>query len=109
MEHPETNATVIVVNDSASLLRQRFSIAHELGHIRIHHGLAGCSVSGQVKRSPTLEASANVFASGITDTKDVIAASWMPCAGTNCESLPGLLGGRRYSRRRTWMDVERPS
>ena len=63
VQHPETHATAIIVNDSTSLFRQRFSIAHEIGHIRMRHGLAGCSVSGQIKRSPELEVSANIFAS----------------------------------------------
>ncbi|MCR5347705.1 MAG: ImmA/IrrE family metallo-endopeptidase [Fretibacterium sp.] len=54
---------VIVVRDSAGLGRQRFSIAHELGHIRLNHGLVGFSVTGQVARDARLETCANMFAS----------------------------------------------
>ncbi len=63
VKHPKTKATVIVVNNSDSVLRQRFSVAHELGHIRMNHGLSRCSMSGQVTRIPVLEANANEFAS----------------------------------------------
>ena len=63
VQHPKTRATVIVVNNTASILRQRFSIAHELGHIRMRHGVSRCSVSGPVTHIPVLEVSANVFAS----------------------------------------------
>lgn len=54
---------IIVVGDTVGICRQRFSIAHELGHIRMRHGRVGFSVTGKITRSPHLEASANVFAS----------------------------------------------
>lgn len=63
VKHPQKTKTVIVVNNSDSVFRQRFSIAHELGHIRMSHGLSRCSMSGQVTRIPVQEASANEFAS----------------------------------------------
>ena len=58
-----TQKTVIVVGDNVGICRQRFSVAHELGHIRMHHGRVGFSVAGKITRSPHLEANANTFAS----------------------------------------------
>ena len=63
IQNPERQKFFIVVGDSVGLRRQRFSIAHELGHIRMHHGRVGFSITGKVTRSSHLEANANMFAS----------------------------------------------
>ncbi len=63
IQNQEKRKYLIIVGDSVGLCRQRFSIAHELGHIRLHHGRVGFSVAGKVTRSPQLEANANMFAS----------------------------------------------
>ncbi|MCR4818521.1 MAG: ImmA/IrrE family metallo-endopeptidase [Fretibacterium sp.] len=63
VQNQERQKIIIIVGDSVGLCRQRFSIAHELGHIRMHHGRVGFSIAGKITRSPHLEASANMFAS----------------------------------------------
>jgi Zn-dependent peptidase ImmA (M78 family) len=52
---------LIVVNDRVSLKRQRFSVAHEIGHAELRHGILGFS-GGKVYRAKRLEFEANCFA-----------------------------------------------
>lgn len=53
---------VITVNDNTPRGRQRFSIAHELGHFILGHGPVGFSMTEPGKRPPYQEVQANVFA-----------------------------------------------
>ena len=72
IQNQERRKYLIIVGDSVGLCRQRFSIAHELGHIRMNHGRVGFSAAGKVTRSPHLEASANMFASELLMPKTLL-------------------------------------
>ena len=66
IRNPENKKVLIVVNDNVNLLRQRFSVAHEMGHLNLHRGILGFSggpVSGTICRNKIVEAEANYFAS----------------------------------------------
>lgn len=55
---------LILVNDTASRERQRFSIAHELGHYALNHGPMMFTMTAELipTRPPQCEADANRFA-----------------------------------------------
>lgn len=72
IRHPGMRNVTIVVNDSVSLVRQRFSVAHELGHIRLKHGLLGFSTAGIVIRREWMEVNANYFASELLMPKPLL-------------------------------------
>lgn len=72
IRHSETKKIMIVVNDSVSLVRQRFSVAHELGHIRLKHGVLGFSTAGIVIRREWMEVNANYFASELLMPKPLL-------------------------------------
>lgn len=72
IRNPETKKIMIVVNDLVSLGRQRFSVAHELGHIRLKHGMLGFSTAGMVIRREQMEVNANYFASELLMPKPLL-------------------------------------
>ena len=57
-----TYKSVIFYNDVCTVERQRFTVAHELGHILLHNGNGLYNREPQVKDNP-IEQEANVFAS----------------------------------------------
>lgn len=64
MEHK--GAHIIVVNNKATLERQRFSIVHELGHFVLKHGvLQFAFTSERNTRSHWQEVQANAFAAEV--------------------------------------------
>lgn len=61
----EGDSALIVINESRAVVRQRFSVAHELGHLVMGHGAAGF-VGGLLlegRREKWKEVHANRFAS----------------------------------------------
>lgn len=54
---------IIGVNKNHSPQRQRFSIAHEIGHFLLNHDIQNDFVDNQFDKSSSMEREANVFAS----------------------------------------------
>ena len=82
----EYDTSLIVVNDSMSTVRQRFSVAHELGHLTMYHAPAGF-VGGfllQGQHEKWQEVHANRFASEFLMPK-------MRLSKLNCELTPAII------------------
>lgn len=67
---------LIIVNDSFSLQNQRFSVAHEIGHIVLTHGSADLLQEGlNIEWGNLQEIYANMFATELLMPYDALSAS----------------------------------
>lgn len=93
---------LITLNETDSFTRQRFTLAHELGHYMLHRDLVGSGVdddcayrSTQIgKYHNTLigsaeETEANKFAANLLMPKDLVNSEWEK-TGTTVQSLAKL-------------------
>lgn len=97
IERKEDNTFEITVNKKHAAYRQRFTIAHEIGHFILHRHLMGSGItdsvayrtSGEMKNEkikPSHEAEANRFAASLLLPKDLVIAAHEKFAG-NVSSL----------------------
>ncbi|MCX7720255.1 MAG: ImmA/IrrE family metallo-endopeptidase [Dictyoglomus thermophilum] len=59
-DHP-----MILINKRDNPLRQRFTIAHELGHFLLHHSNTQIYFDYPISKNPKLEKEANTFAASL--------------------------------------------
>lgn len=85
--HKEGNVTSIYVSNSEHFNRQRFTIAHEIGHFNMHLdeiGDKGILEAVDMYRSPyssdpDKEVEANEFAASILMPEDLLRKYWVQC------------------------------
>lgn len=97
-----TVSGIIFYNDSCTIGRQRFTVAHELGHILLHH------TGDLINREPSptdnpIEQAANVFASRLLAPACVLHA----CGVTKAEEIANMCNISVASARYRMMRLDR--
>ncbi len=90
----ENNIPTIRFNPNESRVRQRFTIAHELGHCALGHGLAyrDPATNFSARTYNPDEIAANRFAASLLMPADMIEATIMDLRDPSVESLAELFG-----------------
>lgn len=76
MRSPLTDIVLIMVNPKQIRSRQRFSIAHELGHYMLDHQSVAFSGGDGYMQTPEEERQANIFASEILMPEHLLLHCW---------------------------------
>lgn len=76
MRSPLTDIVLIMVNPKHIRSRQRFSIAHELGHYMLNHQSVAFSGGNGYMQTPEEERQANIFASEILMPEHFLLHCW---------------------------------
>lgn len=90
---PEAGRPVIRYNPKEAEVRQRFTVAHEIGHFVLGHGAAyrDPAANFATNAAPT-EAAANRFAAALLMPSEVVEAVIKEQANPTLESLAALFG-----------------
>lgn len=89
LERDRTDTFTVTLNHADSYTRQRFTLAHELGHFMLHRHLVGDGIDDDrayrstevgkyhnTKIGPSEETEANQFAANLLMPRDMIEAEW---------------------------------
>lgn len=76
MNSPQMNSVLIMVNSDHRLCRQRFSIAHELGHYMLNHSCMAFSGGDGFMQFPEEEREANIFAAELLMPERYLLHCW---------------------------------
>ena len=86
----DEGSKIIIVNPSDSLARQRFTVAHELGHALLHNEGVHPRSDVRLTKYKRLEAEANKFAAALLMPSEHVVMAFN--LGKNLEELAAIFG-----------------